>query len=183
MSPKSLIVGSINQPLFGKMSPLSSETGPGRRRKSSLRLSLQAFFRAWNHFLCVRLDPVAYVYFFRPQLSVGTNPVFDTSCMIPALAQLPMHSQNFFRAQLLCRLPCVALVACCQRCFQVACFPTLNKKTWVRFFTKIQKRIIDPNDPRRRCILWIISKYGYFGYMIRRVSSYYGSEKSEFCQQ
>ena len=39
-----------------------------------------------------------------------------------------------------------------------------------RFFTKIQKRITDPNDPQRRWILWIISKTGYFGYMIRSVS-------------
>ena len=39
-----------------------------------------------------------------------------------------------------------------------------------RFFTKIQKRITDPNDPQRRGILWIISKTGYFGYMIRSVS-------------
>ena len=39
-----------------------------------------------------------------------------------------------------------------------------------RFFTKIQKRIIDPNDPQWRWILWIISKTGYFGYMIRNVS-------------
>ena len=38
-----------------------------------------------------------------------------------------------------------------------------------RFFTKIQKRIIDPNDPQWRWILWIISKTGYFGYMIRSV--------------
>ena len=30
-----------------------------------------------------------------------------------------------------------------------------------RFFHKIQKRIIDPNDPQRRCILWIVSKTGY----------------------
>ena len=149
---------------------------PKSLNATSVFSSLESFFVCALRSSCICL-------FFRTQLSVCTNPVFGTSCMIPALAQLPMHSQNFFRAQLLCRLPCVALVACYQRCFQVACFPALNKKTWVRFFTKIQKRIIDPNDPRRRCILRIISKYGYFGYMIRRVSSYYGSEKSEFCQQ
>ena len=44
------------------------------------------------------------------------------------------------------------------------------RKRIFRFFTKIQKRITDPNDPQRRWILWIISKTGYFGYMIRSVS-------------
>ena len=44
------------------------------------------------------------------------------------------------------------------------------RKRIFRFFTKIQKRITDPNDPQRRWILWIISKTGYFGYMIRGVS-------------
>ena len=33
-----------------------------------------------------------------------------------------------------------------------------------RFFTKIPKRIIDPNDPQGRWILWIILKTGYFGH-------------------
>ena len=37
----------------------------------------------------------------------------------------------------------------------------------VRFVTKIQKRIF---DPQRRWIPWIISKTGYLGYMIRSVS-------------
>ena len=46
----------------------------------------------------------------------------------------------------------------------------LIRKRIFRFFTKIQKWIIDPNDPQRRWILWIISKTGYFGYMIRNVS-------------
>ena len=34
-----------------------------------------------------------------------------------------------------------------------------------------KKRIIDPNDPQLRWILWIIYKTWYFGYMIRDVSS------------
>ena len=46
----------------------------------------------------------------------------------------------------------------------------LIRKRIFRFFTKIQKRTIDPIDPQRRWILWIISKTRYFGYMIRRVS-------------
>ena len=46
----------------------------------------------------------------------------------------------------------------------------LLRKRIFRFFTKIEKRITDPNDPQRRWILWIISKTGYFGYMIRNVS-------------
>ena len=46
----------------------------------------------------------------------------------------------------------------------------LIRKRIFRYFTKIQKRIIDPNDPQRRWILWIISKPGYFGYLMRRVS-------------
>ena len=33
-----------------------------------------------------------------------------------------------------------------------------------------KKRIIDPNDPQLRWILWIISKTWYFAYMIRGVS-------------
>ena len=43
----------------------------------------------------------------------------------------------------------------------------LIQKWTFRFFTKIQKWIIDPNDPQLRWILWIISKTGYFGYMIQ----------------
>ena len=46
----------------------------------------------------------------------------------------------------------------------------LIRKRIYRFFTKIEKWIIDPNDPQRGWILWIISKTGYFGYMIRDVS-------------
>ena len=46
-----------------------------------------------------------------------------------------------------------------------------NPKTDIfRSFTKIQKCIVDPNDPQLRWILWIIFKTTYFGYMIRRVS-------------
>ena len=49
----------------------------------------------------------------------------------------------------------------------------LIRKRIFRFFTKTPKRIIDPNDiidPQRRWIPWIISKLGYFEYMIRSVS-------------
>ena len=35
---------------------------------------------------------------------------------------------------------------------------SLIRKWIFHFFPKIQKRIIDPNDPQRRWILWIISK-------------------------
>ena len=48
----------------------------------------------------------------------------------------------------------------------------LIRKRIFRFFTKTPKRIIDPNDiidPQRRWIPWIISKPGYFKYMIRSV--------------
>ena len=38
-------------------------------------------------------------------------------------------------------------------------------RKWIfHFFTKIQKQIIDPNDPQWRWILWIMSKARYFGY-------------------
>ena len=47
---------------------------------------------------------------------------------------------------------------------------SLMRKHMFRFFTEIQKRIIDPNDPQRKWILWIIFKVRYFGCMIRRVS-------------
>ena len=47
---------------------------------------------------------------------------------------------------------------------------SLIRKWIFHFFPKIQKRIIDPNDPQRRWILWIISKTGYLRYMIRSVS-------------
>ena len=48
----------------------------------------------------------------------------------------------------------------------------LLRKQIFRFFTKIPKRIIDTNNPQRRWILffWILSKTGYFGYMIPRVA-------------
>ena len=51
-----------------------------------------------------------------------------------------------------------------------------------RFFTKIQKRIIETNDPQRRWILWVISKTGYFD-TCSEAFLYYGSEKSEYCQR
>ena len=47
---------------------------------------------------------------------------------------------------------------------------SLIRKWIFHFFPKIQKRIIDPNDPQRRWLLWIISKTGYLRYMIRSVS-------------
>ena len=49
-------------------------------------------------------------------------------------------------------------------------FPIIIRKQIFCSFAKIQKRIIDPNDPQRRWILWILSKTGYPGYIIRRVS-------------
>lgn len=36
--------------------------------------------------------------------------------------------------------------------------------------TRLQKRIIDPNDPQQRWILSILSKHVYFGCVIRSVS-------------
>lgn len=49
-------------------------------------------------------------------------------------------------------------------------------------FTKIQKRITNPNDPHRRRILWIVSKSWCLGFMIR-VVSYFGSEKNKHNQR
>ena len=83
------------------------------------------------------------------------------------------------------KLDCDTPVLAEQRCVSLLKSKSgfLIRKRIFRFFTKIQKRIIDPNDPQRRWILWIISKTGYFGYMIMiQAFLYYGSEKSE-CSQ
>ena len=66
------------------------------------------------------------------------------------------------------KLDCDTPVLAEQRCVSLLKSKSgfLIRKRIFRFFTKIQKRIIDPNDPQRRWILWIISKTGYFGYMI-----------------
>lgn len=46
-----------------------------------------------------------------------------------------------------------------------------HSKTDICFFTEIQKnRIIDPNDLRRRWIIWILPNTGFFGNMIRSIS-------------
>ena len=55
----------------------------------------------------------------------------------------------------------------------------------IRYFVsllKYKERIIDPNDLKRRWILWIISKTGNFGYMTE-VFLYHRSEKIEYCQR
>ena len=70
------------------------------------------------------------------------------------------------------KLDCDIPVLAEQRCVSLLKSKSgfLIRKRIFRFFTKIQKRIIDPNDPQRRWILWIISRTGYFGYTIRSVS-------------
>ena len=55
----------------------------------------------------------------------------------------------------------------------------LIRKQIFRFFAKIQKRIIDPNDPQWRWILWIILIWIYYP----KRFLYYGSEKSKYCQR
>ena len=59
---------------------------------------------------------------------------------------------------------------------------SLIRKWIFHFSPKIQKRIIDPNDPQRRWILWIISKTGYLDTW-SEVFLCYGSEKSEYSHQ
>ena len=55
----------------------------------------------------------------------------------------------------------------------------LIRKQIFRFFAKIQKRIIDPNDAQWRWILWIILIWIYYP----KRFLYYGSEKSKYCQR
>ena len=54
---------------------------------------------------------------------------------------------------------------CLQNCLTVSS-SILMACLWACFFTKIQKRIIDPTDPQQRWILWIMSKSGFLGYII-----------------
>ena len=71
------------------------------------------------------------------------------------------------------KLVCDTPVLAEQRCVSLLKSKSgfLIPKRIFRFFTKIQRRIIDPNDTQRRWILWIISKYGYFRHTIRSVSN------------
>ena len=87
---------------------------------------------------------------------------------------LKSETLNLFRFKATVSILCLRF---CHSSWNSECVSLLKSKSGFliqkriyRFFTKIENRIVDSNDPQRRWILWIISKTGYFGYMIRNVS-------------
>ena len=160
--------------------------GSATRNTNTLPFSTPCFFRGgvvggggtreklWGrqflHTNRIYLLPTFYPSFtqvlFTFRISVTLNLPFNWSANWNGLQHT--HTKNNCTALIqIDFLGCVSLLKSKSR--------FLIQQRIFRFFHKIQKWIIDPNDPQRRWILWIVFKTGYTIHDPSRF--YYGSEK------